>query len=794
MNKNNLKNLSILIVLFIVLFSSTYILIDRYKEERIKAVLDTHTNKIETYYEILSYNQKNMANEIYKKTISNKEVIDILKQANKLKNNKKQLNIIREKLYDLLKNDYQIYKDKGIIQFQFVLPNNISFLRVHKLNKYGDNLSDVRVDFKKVNKTLKTVRGFAQGKTSHSFRNVYPLFDEKDNHIGAVEISFSSELLQSYFTNINKIHTHFLVKKDIFKVKAWNRETVQFYYRASAEHKDYMITMTKEHTNKLCIIENGKKLEANKEKISNLMKKEQKFSVYDILDDKIRIVSFYPILHNTTDEVSAWIVSYIDDTLIQKTIQSAYILNISSFIILLIISIFIYILLEQKIKVDNLLKQQNLNLQNLNENKKFTDSILDNTAHAIIATNLDGIITLFNKSAQEMFGYKKDDIIGKKTPDIFYEEKEIILKTKKYSKELNLELKTGFDTLVAKTKQGLQNDDEWRFIDSNKKEFFVSLHITALTTVDGNINGYLGIAQDITQSKEKEKQIQEYIRLVDNNIITSSTDLDGNITYVSEAFCKISGHTREELLGKNHRIIKSIDMGASVYENIWNTIKNNGTWKGEIKNQAKNGDIYWVKASISPIFNSLGEKIGYTAIRENITDKKLIEEISITDALTNIYNRRHFNDIFPKIIKNSKTNNELVSFLIMDIDHFKQYNDTYGHQMGDDVLIKVAKAIKDSIYQDTDYCFRLGGEEFGVVFKTDSKQKGLEFANTIKENIENLHIIHEKNSASSYITASMGLICKNAQDIQSDDEVYKQSDDLLYEAKESGRNKVIVNL
>jgi polar amino acid transport system substrate-binding protein len=176
----------------------------------------------------------------------------------------------------------------------------------------------------------------------------------------------------------------------------------------------------------------------------------------------------------------------------------------------------------------------------------------------------------------------------------------------------------------------------------------------------------------------------------------------------------------------------------------------------------------------------------YTVAKMN----KELEKISITDALTNIYNRRYFNEVFPKVINSAKRKDELVSFLIMDIDHFKQYNDTYGHQMGDDVLTKVSGAIKNSLHRADDYCFRLGGEEFGIVFKADTKEKAFEFANKVRQNIEDLKIEHSGNSASSYITASMGLICKNAKLINDEDEVYKQGDDLLYKAKEGGRNRV----
>jgi diguanylate cyclase (GGDEF)-like protein len=128
----------------------------------------------------------------------------------------------------------------------------------------------------------------------------------------------------------------------------------------------------------------------------------------------------------------------------------------------------------------------------------------------------------------------------------------------------------------------------------------------------------------------------------------------------------------------------------------------------------------------------------------------------------------------------------------MDIDHFKQYNDNYGHHMGDEVLINFAKCLKDNLHRFTDFAFRLGGEEFAVIYQSDDKEKAIVFANLIRKNIENLKIEHKYNSASDYITASMGLICKNAIEIDYD-EIYKEADALLYEAKKSGRNQIKVN-
>ncbi|MFP4485625.1 MAG: diguanylate cyclase [Campylobacterales bacterium] len=289
--------------------------------------------------------------------------------------------------------------------------------------------------------------------------------------------------------------------------------------------------------------------------------------------------------------------------------------------------------------------------------------------------------------------------------------------------------------------------------------------------------------------REQNEKLSRYTNVIDQYVITSSTDLDGVITYVSDAFCKISGYSKEELIGAKQSIVRHPDMPESLFKNLWETIEDDRVWDGEIKNLKKNGGIYWVKAHIAPDFKD-GVKIGYTAVREDITDKKMIEEISITDGLTNIFNRRHFNETFPKVINSAKRDDELVSFLLLDIDYFKPYNDNYGHQAGDDVLVEFAKCLKNSLNRADDLAFRLGGEEFGVLFKSDTKQKALEFANTLRKNIEDLKLKHEYNKASSYVTASMGLFCKNASEINDMDEAYKQADDLLYEAKKSGRNQV----
>ena len=163
---------------------------------------------------------------------------------------------------------------------------------------------------------------------------------------------------------------------------------------------------------------------------------------------------------------------------------------------------------------------------------------------------------------------------------------------------------------------------------------------------------------------------------------------------------------------------------------------------------------------------------------------------SITDPLTGLYNRRYFNEIFDKELRKSYRGNYPIAFMMIDVDNFKKYNDTYGHQMGDDVLKVVAKTMQNTFVRPEDYVFRLGGEEFGVMISNISKEQALLKAKELVRNVEAQKVEHKKNDASKYITISLGLFADIPTSTTTVDEIIKIGDDLLYKAKEEGRNQV----
>lgn len=285
-----------------------------------------------------------------------------------------------------------------------------------------------------------------------------------------------------------------------------------------------------------------------------------------------------------------------------------------------------------------------------------------------------------------------------------------------------------------------------------------------------------------------------YIELVDKHIITSSTDLRGKITYVSEAFCEISGYSQEELIGKYHNIVRHPDMPTSLYDDMWKRLKKGESWQGEIKNRTKDGDYYWVQAHISPLYRQ-GAHIGFTAIRYNITDKKKLEHLSITDPMTGLYNRRKFQEVVDmelnRLQRADRENriDQQFYFILFDVDHFKEYNDTYGHDEGDTVLKKIAQTLELSLKRSTDFAFRLGGEEFAITSIDDDLKKVHRFVDTLRQEIELLKISHQNNTASKYVTVSVGIAFANERYGYAFEVLYSHADKALYRAKEGGRNR-----
>lgn len=294
------------------------------------------------------------------------------------------------------------------------------------------------------------------------------------------------------------------------------------------------------------------------------------------------------------------------------------------------------------------------------------------------------------------------------------------------------------------------------------------------------------IYNDALQDKLFEKE--NLLKIVDENILLSITNRDGVIIDVSSAFSELVGFSKLELIGNTHNLLKHEDTPVEFYADMWKQISSGKKFTSEIRNKKKNGDIYWVNLTITPVIKD-GEIINFTAIRQDITNKKKLELLAIEDSLTNVYNRRYFNIIIDKELRRTKREKLNISLLGIDIDDFKKYNDTFGHPKGDDILINIAQTLKTFASRSTDYIFRMGGEEFCILFSGMDVDKSLEFSKELIKKIEDLQISHVEDRV---VTISAGLVCLNADDILDVEELYKYSDVALYNAKSNGKNQVVL--
>ncbi len=283
--------------------------------------------------------------------------------------------------------------------------------------------------------------------------------------------------------------------------------------------------------------------------------------------------------------------------------------------------------------------------------------------------------------------------------------------------------------------------------------------------------------------KMRTKELIEQQETVDKYVIMVETDKEGVITYVSSAFCFISGFDESELLNAKNSIVKHPDTPLSVYKSLWGAITHGKSWKGEIKNRRKDGSNYWLALNIDNVYDSDGITIGYRSIMQDVSDRKIAEELSITDALTKIYNRLYLDRILEIELQRSQRYQLALSIVLVDIDNFKMLNDVHGHQVGDIVLQEISAILQNNI-RKSDTLGRWGGEEFLLVLSNTDKEAASILAEKIRHSIESheFSVVHTQ-------TGSFGV--SSCQKDDTSDTLINRADKALYKAKASGKNIVM---
>ena len=387
MNRFKLQMKIIYIIIFILSCLIVLLLSTIHKNNLINQEANRAIEILKTNYDITNFYTATDAKAINRRIQNDTKILEIFYNANKANDDDKK--VLRDELYNRLYKIYQSIREKGVLQFQFVLPDNRSFLRMHKPSKYGDNLENIRFSFKNTNITHKPSFGFEQGRTSHAFRNVFPLF-YKEKYIGAYEISYTSEYMQNNITKVNKIHTHFLVNKNIFKSNIWKRKYVILNYIQSIEHEDFMTVHIDKKNSKNC------KSILNKEIIDKKIKTGEAFAFYSDGQKDINVVTFLPIKNVQNDKVLAYLVSYTKNESIDELIHNYIMINLIFFVLM---SVILYLLYKKEIA-----------------QKKYAREIIQNTKFTVIGQMSAGITHEINtplsyiKGLTEMSRYDLEDM------------------------------------------------------------------------------------------------------------------------------------------------------------------------------------------------------------------------------------------------------------------------------------------------------------------------------------------------------------------------------------------------
>lgn len=302
------------------------------------------------------------------------------------------------------------------------------------------------------------------------------------------------------------------------------------------------------------------------------------------------------------------------------------------------------------------------------------------------------------------------------------------------------------------------------------------------------------IAIELNKIQEKMQKIEFNLYILQKTL--NSSELETTYEHMKKAQENIVNFAKKELLGVDEvsidpngifkQITQNVDFIAALYD------INQKILKSDLDKELKENNQYLFYISsfglVCVMFIIFINRKFYLKNKKYINK---IEELTITDGMTGLYNRRYFDEVFEKSLKIQQRTGQTLIFIIFDIDFFKQYNDTYGHQAGDVAIKAIAQSTKESLRRAGDMAFRLGGEEFGILCVGMSKSEVLPFAQSIRKNIENRKIEHKSSYVSSYLTISMGVIVVESGMIKSTSEIYKHADDALYLAKESGRNQVV---
>lgn len=334
-------------------------------------------------------------------------------------------------------------------------------------------------------------------------------------------------------------------------------------------------------------------------------------------------------------------------------------------------------------------------------------------------------------------------------------------------------------TVTLETVRCLRHDGEWRIMEAEFND---------MSKVAG-VNGIVASLRDVTEQRE----VEESMRILSSAVEQSHgavmiTDKSGIIEYVNPRYSEITGYSRADLVGTTARLLEFSDAQDSEQRGMRECINLGESWTVTMRGARKNGEQFWQAVSASPVVNESGLLTHIVVSIEDTSQQRAIhtqmEQLAFYDPLTGLENRRLFKDRLEQSIKQVRRNKGVMALLFLDLDNFKYVNDSYGHDVGDDLLVEVAKRLKQCVREE-DIVARLGGDEFTVILSNlnDSKSASSVAAKIIKS----LQLPMSIDGHELAISGSIGITVA-PEDSMDANELMRNADLAMYRAKDSGRN------
>lgn len=402
------------------------------------------------------------------------------------------------------------------------------------------------------------------------------------------------------------------------------------------------------------------------------------------------------------------------------------------------------------------------NLREGHQRERLLVTIVEQSSEAIITVDMSRRIQSWNHAAEKMFGYRNNEVIGQSLQFISLSEEE-------YARLGKL-------------------GDYQCYRDRSGTLIYVRANSAPMFDENGIQTGEIIIMHDATQERSQQEQMQLWGLVFKNSgeaIVI--TDAENRILSVNHAFSRITGYSTDEVIGQNPRMLASGRHDHRFYEKMWHSLHQTGYWKGEVWNKRKDGTVYPEWLTLTSLVDNEGKPSNYIAIFSDVSSYKekeaRIEFLAQHDTLTGLPNRNLLNDRLEQSIYKAQRDGEKVAVLFIDLDRFKNINDTLGHHIGDQLLKEVALRLRKSVRNSDTVC-RQGGDEFIIILPEISRIDNVaHIAQSVLATISEDYTIDDERL---HITPSIG-ISLYPEDGTQIPELVKHADAAMYHAKDSGR-------